>query len=93
MVIDYNKNKWLNILNAGLYGYNDGGTISDPSDDQYKLINSGANTGALPSDNITAIAVDFDNEIWIGTEQGFSFAIDVVFTAIRLLRICYPECG
>jgi hypothetical protein len=72
MVIDYNKNKWLNILNAGLYGYNDGGTISDPSDDQYKLINSGANTGALPSDNITAIAVDFDNEIWIGTDNGFA---------------------
>ena len=72
MVIDYNQNKWMNILNAGLYAYNDGGTISDPSDDQYKLINSGANTGALPSDNITAIAVDFDNEIWIGTDNGFA---------------------
>lgn len=72
MVIDYNQNKWMNVLNAGLYAYNDGGTISDPSDDQYKLINSGANTGALPSDNITAIAVDFDNEIWIGTDNGFA---------------------
>ncbi len=72
LVIDYNQNKWMNILNAGLFGYNDGGTISDPSDDQYKLINSGVNSGDLPSDNITAIAVDFDNEIWIGTDNGFA---------------------
>ncbi len=72
MVIDYNQNKWMHILNAGLYAYNDGGTISDPSDDKFKLLNSGANTGALPSDNITAIAVDFDNEIWIGTDNGFA---------------------
>ena len=84
MVIDYNKNKWMHILNAGLYAYNDGGTISDPSDDQYKLINSGANTGALPSDFITAIAVDFDNEIWIGTDNGFAilYNSESVFDAL-----------
>ncbi len=72
MAIDYNGNKWLYIRNAGLYGYKDGGTLSDASDDSYKQLNSGDNTGALPSDNITAIAVDFDNEIWIGTDNGFA---------------------
>lgn len=72
MEIDYNGNKWLSIRGSGLYGYNDNGTISDPSDDQYVLLNSGENTGALPSNQINAIAVDFDNEIWIGTDNGFA---------------------
>jgi hypothetical protein len=35
------------------------------------LLKSGEGYGNLPSENITAIAVDFDNEIWIGTENGF----------------------
>lgn len=83
MVIDYNGNKWFYILNAGLYGYKDNGTISDPSDDKYKLLNSGDNTGALPSNLITALAVDFDNEIWIGTDEGFAilYNSDNIFDA------------
>lgn len=72
MEIDYNGNKWFYIRNAGLYGYKDNGTLSDVSDDAWKLLTSGDNTGALPSDNITALAVDFDNEIWIGTDNGFA---------------------
>ena len=36
------------------------------------LLNSGENTGALPSNQVNAIAVDFDNEIWIGTDNGFA---------------------
>lgn len=72
MEIDYNGNKWLSIRGAGLYGYNDNGTISNASDDKVVLLNSGENTGALPSNQINAIAVDFDNEIWIGTDNGFA---------------------
>jgi len=72
MVIDGNGNKWMSVSNTGVIAYRDGGTISDPADDTYKLINDGAYTGALPSTNVTALAVDFDNEIWIGTESGFA---------------------
>ena len=72
MEIDYNGNKWLAITGAGLYGYKDNGTISNPSDDDYVLLNSGEITGALPSNEVNAIAVDFDNEIWIGTDNGFA---------------------
>lgn len=72
MVIDYNGNKWFHALNAGLFAYDDNGTISNPSDDKFKQLTSGANSGALPSDNVTALAVDFDNEIWIGTDNGFA---------------------
>jgi hypothetical protein len=80
------------MQNAGLFGFSDNGTLSDVSDDEYRILNSGATTGALPSDNITAIAVDFDNEIWIGTDNGFAvlynsdgiFNSDEAYTAQRI---------
>lgn len=72
MAIDYNDNKWFTIYDQGLIGFNDGGTIDDPSDDKYVQLNDGVNSGALPGTNVTAVAVDFDNEIWIGTTNGFA---------------------
>lgn len=72
MVIDYNGNKWFYVNSTGVVGFNHGASLSDPSDDQYLILNTGDNTGALPSIGVSAIAVDFDNEIWIGTDQGFS---------------------
>lgn len=72
MTVDQEFNKWFAIYDEGLFGYNDGGTIDDPSDDKYIQLDDGANTGALPSKNVTALAVDLDNELWIGTESGFA---------------------
>jgi hypothetical protein len=72
LIVDYDGNKWFTFRNQGLYGYNDNGTISNPSDDKYINLNVGEQTGALPSSEVTAIAVDFDNEIWIGTDNGFA---------------------
>jgi ligand-binding sensor domain-containing protein len=72
LVIDYNGNKWFSIDGAGLFGFNDNETLSNPSDDKYKNLNSGEFTGGLPSNTVNAIAVDFDNEIWIGTDNGFA---------------------
>jgi hypothetical protein len=72
LIVDYNGHKWLSISGVGMYGYNDGGTIDNTGDDQIVLLNSGEQTGALPSNEVTAMAVDFDNEIWIGTDNGFA---------------------
>lgn len=72
LVIDNNGNKWFGLDGAGLYGYNDNKTVSDPSDDKYVWLNTGSVSGDLPSDQVTALAVDFDNEIWIGTDNGFA---------------------
>jgi hypothetical protein len=84
MVIDYNGNKWMAIRGSGLFGYNDQGTISTASDDQIVNLTTGENTGALPSNEISALAVDFDNEIWIGTEAGFAvlYNSDGAFDAV-----------
>lgn len=71
MIVDYSGNKWYTIYNEGLFGYNDNGTISDPSDDKIINLKNTPTGGDLPDANVTAIAVDYDNEIWIGTTQGF----------------------
>lgn len=72
MAIDYNGNKWVSIKDAGLFGFKDNGTISSTGDDQTVRLTMGVNQGNLPSNQINAIAVDFDNEIWIGTDAGFA---------------------
>ncbi len=72
IAIDYNGYKWISVGGVGLIALNDNKTIPVLTDDKIKLINSGENTGALPSNEITALAVDFDNEIWIGTDNGFA---------------------
>lgn len=72
LVIDYNGHKWFAVEGAGIFGYKDNGTIEDPSDDDRVNLNTGENTGNLPSNTVNALAVDFDNEIWIGTDNGFA---------------------
>ncbi len=72
MIIDFNDQLWFATESKGLFGYNYNGTLSDPGDDQYVQLSSGSNSGNLPSDNVTAIAADFDGEIWIGTDAGFA---------------------
>lgn len=72
IVIDYNGNKWFSIEGVGVLGFNENGTIADPSDDKIVVLNSGPLSGELPSNSVNAVAVDFDNEIWIGTDNGFA---------------------
>lgn len=71
ILCDYDGTIWLSVFNTGLFGYDPGGSISSSSDDKLIFLNNGDYSGALPSNNVTAIAVDFDNELWIGTDNGF----------------------
>jgi hypothetical protein len=72
LAIDGNGNKWFGVYGTGMIGFNDGGTPATTSDDTYQVFTTGAGVGNLPSENVTAIAVDRDNEIWIGTDAGFA---------------------
>jgi hypothetical protein len=72
MIVDFDGNIWCATDNAGLFGYNTNSTISNTSDDKRIQLKSGENYGDLPSDNVTAIAADFEGEIWIGTDAGFA---------------------
>ncbi|NVK66744.1 MAG: T9SS type A sorting domain-containing protein [Flavobacteriales bacterium] len=72
LVIDNEDNKWVSFRDVGLYGYKDNGTPTDLGDDEMIRLTTGENTGALPSNRVTALAVDLDNELWIGTDAGFA---------------------
>lgn len=72
IVIDYNGNKWLAVPSVGLVGLKDNQTIETLSDDKIKIVNTTEGNGGLPSNQVTALAADFNNEIWIGTESGFA---------------------
>ena len=71
LIIDQYNQKWGIIgRSGGLFIYNDNNTISDPSDDQYKILKSNIGLGNLPSMSVYSIAEDLDGEIWVGTDKG-----------------------
>ncbi len=72
IVIDYNGNKWLAVPSVGLVGFNDNKTLETVSDDKIKIVYSTNEDISLQLSQITSIAADFNNEIWIGTESGFA---------------------
>lgn len=72
MVIDYNNNIWMATESGGLFGYNYKKDLENSAAHQKVQLTTGNLSGDLPSSNVTALAVDFDNEIWIGTDAGFA---------------------
>lgn len=72
IIVDFQGNKWITFPGTGVIGFNDQNTLSNKSDDVYKTINDALTTGAIPSKEVTAIAMDFNNNLWIGTDNGFS---------------------
>ena len=71
MIIDFDNIIWFASQDNGMFGYDPNGTVTDPSDDKYVHISTGSLAGDLPSKNVTALAADFQGEIWVGTDAGF----------------------
>jgi ligand-binding sensor domain-containing protein len=72
LTIDGDGNPWFSVPGIGVVGYFTNGTIEDPSDDNYKILNKGESTGALPNNDVTDIILTKDNKLWITTSLGFS---------------------
>lgn len=70
IIIDNNDIKWMGVNGAGVVAFDHGENIDDASDDRYQILSTGANSGALPTTEVEAIEVDFDNNIWVGTPEG-----------------------
>ncbi|MFZ1686061.1 MAG: hypothetical protein WAU70_01475 [Flavobacteriales bacterium] len=78
-----NGYKWfIRPRGNGLLVFNDGGTIDNTSDDQYKVLNTFEGTGKLPSSDVYSMAEDLDNEIWVGTGKGVAvfYNPDAIFS-------------
>lgn len=75
-----NGYKWIAIpsssLSGGLAVFDDRETISDETDDRYKMLTTADGSGNLPSADVITVAEDLDGEIWIGTGAG----IAVIYT-------------
>ena len=57
---------------GGMFGYNYNNDLENVSSHKAIQLTVGSFSGDLPTSNVTALAVDFDNEIWIGTDAGFA---------------------
>ena len=84
MIVDFDGNIWFATISDGIFGYSANNSLADPSDDAYINLRTGVFSGDLPSQNVTALAADFDGEIWIGTDAGFAILYNAnsAFTAV-----------
>src|SRR5690606_38663075 len=63
--------KWIiRPRGFGILVFDDGGTIEDTSDDQYKVLTNFAGNGGLPSGDVYCFAEDLDGQLWVGTNRG-----------------------
>jgi ligand-binding sensor domain-containing protein len=70
LVIDQYGTKWYNVLDsrrAGLYYYNENGTLTNSNDDIYGYITS---ANGLNNNNINCLAIDKLGNLWVGTSPG-----------------------
>lgn len=73
IVIDDENQKWIvSPKGNGLIVFNDNATIDNSGDDKWKLYQSGAGIGNLPTNNVLSIAKDRNGFIWIGTADGIA---------------------
>ena len=70
LVIDQNGTKWYDVLDsrrAGLYYYNENGTLANKNDDIYGYLTA---ANGLNNNNINCLAVDKLGNLWVGTSPG-----------------------
>lgn len=70
LVIDESGTKWYSVLDsrrAGLYFYNENGTLTNKNDDVNGYITT---SSGLNSNSINSLAVDQRGDLWVGTSTG-----------------------
>lgn len=81
ILVTQTGHKWVIVPRAnGLFAMDDGGTISDASDDEYRKINVVDRNGKLITNDVRSFAEDRNGNLWLGTNQG----ILVIYSPYRL---------
>jgi len=66
-----NGDKWVQLAKGGgLFVFNDNNTFSDMDDDKYRAFSLFDETGQVVTNEVFSLAVDLDNVVWVGTDQG-----------------------
>jgi hypothetical protein len=83
MMVDSHGQKWV-LMRAdhSLLVFNDNNTISDPTDDNTKILSNVAGNGDLPGNKVLSFAQDLDGEVWLGTDEGIGiiYSPENIFT-------------
>ena len=72
MVIDKNSTKWIASNTDGVIAFNESGTTPT-----FKKITFGSDKGNLPTTDVRALAIDTNNQLWIGTTKGLRVVSNV----------------
>lgn len=73
VVIDNFNQKWAIIGRGhGILVFNDNNTLDFTGDDKAKKLTTAIGNGNLPSNLVTALAVDRNGEVWVGTDKGIA---------------------
>ncbi|MRG46262.1 hypothetical protein GFS24_14160 [Chitinophaga sp. SYP-B3965] len=71
ILVDDADQKWIvSPRGNGVFVFNHGSSLDNTQDDKWKLYQTGAGRGNLPSDEVKCIAKDLQGWIWIGTTRG-----------------------
>ncbi|MCX7929499.1 MAG: hypothetical protein N2663_02090 [Chlorobi bacterium] len=81
IALDAAGTKWLGSYRSdadgsGLVWFNDNGTLEDPRDDRWGRLT--AQGTALPSNTITALALDRTGMLWVGTSAGVATIVNPI---------------
>ena len=71
IMVDDNDYKWILNRDGYCIVYNDNNTISNPDDDEYKILTKASGQGGLP-DFANCMAVDSKGTVWVGTNDGLA---------------------
>lgn len=71
IMVDNNDYKWILNRDGDFIVFNDNNTISDTSDDMYKIISNTSGHGGLPA-AANCMATDKNGTVWIGTNDGLA---------------------
>lgn len=89
LVIDKNETKWIPSLQDGLTAFN------ETKNNRIARLN--VDLGNLPSDNVSALALDKNNQLWIGTDKGLRVIQNVnqflQTTSLKPINIVIEENG
>jgi len=73
IAIDQFNTKWVQLPRGnGILVFNENGTLDNTADDLIKVLGAGAGNGNLHTNFVNCIAVDKQNEIWVGTSEGIT---------------------
>ncbi len=75
IVIDDFGRKWVALPQSSAQGilvYDHGADVANTSDDQTKILTSQVGNGALPNNDVIALANDKSGQIWVGTTEGIA---------------------